>query len=78
MNKKRLKNLVLLSTIMGMVVGGNVAYAGISGSFANDADVFEAYHDGNKTVFSDYVVVSGGGHMYYPDMTYHANNVVSV
>lgn len=78
MSKKRLRNLVLLSTIMGMVVGGNVAYAGISGSFANDADVFEAYHDGNKTVFSDYVVVSGGGHMYYPDMTYHANNVVSV
>ena len=40
-NKKRLKNLVLLSTIMGMVVGGNVAYAGISGSFANDADVLK-------------------------------------
>ena len=76
--KRRLKKLVLLSTIIGVSVMGNVAFAGISSSNANDADVFEAYHGGSRTFIDDYVSVSGGGHMYYPDMTYHADNVISV
>lgn len=79
MGKNRLKKLVLLGTIMGMVVSGNAVFAsGIDSNFTNDADVFVAYHGGEKTFFDDKVSVSGGGHMYYPDMTYHDNNTVTV
>ena len=78
MKKKRLRKLVVLSAIVGVAVSGNVAFAGISGSYANDPDVFVATHDGESTFFHDYLSVSGGGHMYYPDMTYHANNTVEI
>lgn len=79
MGKKRLKKLVLLSTIMGMVVSGNVVFAsGIDSNFTDDADVFAVYHGEEKTFFDDKVSVTGGGHMYYPDITYHADNTVSV
>lgn len=61
-----------------MVTSGSVAFAGISAIYASDTDVFKAYHGGNEIVFDGYVSVSGGGHMYYPDMTYHADNIVSV